>query len=155
MRVLKPGGFFCYADLYCASKNQTNKLESFIRDHKNASIILRKNLTKSVQRSIYNRIIVHEKEFLEKAYLHFENNILEQELVALAHAQGLSFLPKWWIRFRNPFLKRLANTIKKQPYWAAKKYFFLLPYPKRCLMKLSKLKRVPVLPCDEKKQLII
>lgn len=123
-RVLKPGGFFCYADIYCDHRNQTGVLENLIKVEKNAAIIINKNLTKLVQNSIYRRIVKQEYLFLQNAHLTLSHEDFSKELLAMANAQGLSFLPHWWIRFRNPELKQLAKTIKSTPYWGGTKYFF-------------------------------
>jgi ubiquinone/menaquinone biosynthesis C-methylase UbiE len=124
-RVLAPGGYFCYADIHITNKSQTKKLETFIKARKQLKIIQKVNITKIVQKSIYNRLIVNEDVLYNSAKALFgsDNVTLSQEFPALAGAMGLTFLPWWKIWFKNPELKQIAKNARKDRYWG-KKYFF-------------------------------
>ena len=121
-RVLAPGGFFCYADIHLANKQQSEKLEAFVKTRTNLKIVQKINLTKPVQASIYQRLITDETAFYTAAKKLFGENLLA-EIPALAGAMGLSFLPWWKRRFQHPDLKPIAKNARKDNYWG-KKYFF-------------------------------
>ncbi len=125
-RVLTPGGFFCYADIYTATKQQPQRLEQFIASRKDLRIIQKQNITQKVQASIYRRLIVGEEGFYKMAISMFgtEPHILKKELSSLAHAMGLSFLPWWKIWLKNPDLRPIAKAARKNLYWGGEKLFF-------------------------------
>jgi ubiquinone/menaquinone biosynthesis C-methylase UbiE len=127
-RVLSPGGFFCYADFYVENKRQTEKLETFISNNKNLKIIKKNNITRMIQSSIYQRLIVNEDMFYQNAHVilgHDEDKLLAN-LPALASSMGLEFLPWWKIWFKNKALHELAKRARKDTYWNKKYYFYYL-----------------------------
>jgi SAM-dependent methyltransferase len=124
-RVLAPGGYFCYSDIYITKKCQTQRLERFVKTKKNLRIVQKIDFTKMVQDSIYNRLVVYEDIFYEHARAMFgeEENKFFIEASSLARAMGLTFLPWWKIRFKKPALRSIAKSARKDKYWG-KKYFF-------------------------------
>lgn len=125
-RVLAPGGFFCYADFDVTNKQQAKKLESFIAQKKNLKIVKKENITKMVQASIYQRLIVNEKTFYESALKVLNPNEKKffTEISAVASGMGLEFLPWWKIRFKNPILYEMGKIARKDKYWDKKHYFY-------------------------------
>ena len=125
-RVLSPGGFFCYADIHFNHKQQAKRLEAFIKTRKNLKIIQKNNMTRMVQSSIYQRLIINEDRFYRDAYAMFDNNqeILLTELPYLVGVKGLAFLPWWKIRFKNPALKPITKYYRKTNWCWGKKYYF-------------------------------
>ena len=128
-RVLAPGGFFCYADIYFKNKQQSDILEAYIKTSKHLKIIKKKNITRMVQASIYKRLIVDEAGLCKRAQRIFgdDNNPMPlTELLALAGSKGATFLPWWKIRFKNPTLRYLAKYSRKETAWGKKYYFYYL-----------------------------
>ena len=127
-RVLSPGGFFCYADIHVKTKQQTEKLEAFIKTRHNLKIIEKIDITKMAQASIYQRIIANEDVFYKNANAFFghDREKLINELPTLAGAMGLSFLPWWKIWFQNPELYTLAKNARNDKYWGKKYYYYYL-----------------------------
>lgn len=127
-RILAPGGFFCYSDIYFKNRQQPQRLEAFIKTSKHLKIIQKQNITKMVQASIYKRLIVDEIGFYNRAreMLGNDENMLLTELPALAGAKGATFLPWWKIRFKNPALHYLANYARNETLWDKKYYFYYL-----------------------------
>ncbi len=124
-RVLSPGGFFCYADLQIDQQQQYQRLEAFIKSRKNLKIIAKHDLTKLVQGSIYQRIIIGEKQLSEYAAYIFGDQV-KTELPALIYMAGLMFLPWWKIRLKNPELHDLVKMARKISFWYKKNYFYYL-----------------------------
>lgn len=127
-RVLAPGGYFCYADIHVTNKKQSERLEAFIKTRKNLKIIEKNNITKMVQASIYQRLIVNESLLYENAKTIFgsEKEKLFNEFSALAYAMGLLFLPWWKMWFKNPALREIAKRARKNNYWGKKNFFYYL-----------------------------
>jgi ubiquinone/menaquinone biosynthesis C-methylase UbiE len=127
-RVLSPGGFFCYADMYVPYRPQTQKFEAFLKTRKNLKIILKQDITKNVQSSIYQRLIVCEDSFYIMAQSILGKNINEfcADLPGLASACGITFLPKWKIWFKNPILHKLTHYARSDNFWKKKYYFYYL-----------------------------
>lgn len=126
VRVLAPGGYFCYADIHTDAKQQARRLEKFIASRNDLQIIQKKNITKLVQASIYRRLIVNEKEFYQLAISLFGSSpeVLKKELASLAQAMGISFLPWWKIWVKTEELRPIAKVARNNPYWGGKKLFF-------------------------------
>lgn len=124
-RVLAPGGFFCYSDLHYDSKQQGKRLEEFVTSQNNLKIIQKDNITKMVQASIYQRLIVNEALINEYAQYLFGDR-RKDELPGLVFTSGLAFLPWWKIRFKNPELHPLAKITRKISYHYKKNYFYYL-----------------------------
>ncbi|HAT8102569.1 TPA: methyltransferase domain-containing protein, partial [Legionella pneumophila] len=127
-RVLVPNGFFCYADVHFDVKQQAQRLEAFVKTRKNLRIIEKHNITKMVQASIYQRLIVNEKGFYQLAqYLLGPDKInFTSELANVASSMGLMFLPWWRIRFKNPALQALGKFARRCKHWNKKYYFYYL-----------------------------
>jgi ubiquinone/menaquinone biosynthesis C-methylase UbiE len=127
-RVLSPGGFFCYADLYVKNKQQTQRLEAFIKTRNHLKIIQKVDITKMVQASIYQRLIVHQDVLIKNARSIFNHNEgkLMAELPALVYTKGLLFLPWWKIWLKTPITISIANHIKASKQWGKKYYFYYL-----------------------------
>lgn len=125
-RVLAPGGFFCYADIYVDAKQQTQDLEQFLASRTDLRIIKKQNITKMVQKSIYRRLIVGERGFYNMARSIFgaDRKILLKELPSLAHAMGISFLPWWKIWVNNPDLRPIAKAAREKKHWGGTRLFF-------------------------------
>jgi ubiquinone/menaquinone biosynthesis C-methylase UbiE len=124
-RVLAPGGFFCYSDIYVPSKQQTQRLEAFVKTRKNLKIIQKLDLTKMVQASIYRHLIENEKGIYQFAHNLFGKHF-STELPALHILAGLAFLPWWKIWFKNPNLHQFAKHVRKASFWSKKYYFYYL-----------------------------
>ena len=126
-RVLTPGGFFCYADIYTGTKQQTEHLEQFINNRNDLTIVQKNNITREVQASIYRRLIIGEEGFYTMASALFGNDldVLDSELPSLAYAMGLSFLP-WWKRAlaKTDKLESIIKAAPKNTFWDGKKIFF-------------------------------
>lgn len=127
-RVLTPDGFFCYADINIDVKQQAERLEAFVKTRKNLRIVEKHNITKMVQASIYQRLIVNEKRFYQLAqyFLGPDKVTLTSELANVASSMGLMFLPWWRIRFKNPALQELGQFARRCKYWNKKQYFYYL-----------------------------
>ena len=127
-RVLSPGGFFCYADIYLPYQPQTQKLEAIIKTRKNLKIIHKQDITKKVQSSIYQRLIVCEESFYLRAQAILGNDTKKfcADLPGLTRAMGLTFLPKWKIWFKNPILHNLTLNARTDNFWKKKYYFYYL-----------------------------
>jgi ubiquinone/menaquinone biosynthesis C-methylase UbiE len=127
-RILAPGGFFCYADIYFKNKQQSERLEAYIKTSKHLKIIKKKNITRMVQASIYKRLIVDEVGLCQRAQRIFgdDNPMPLTELLALAGGKGATFLPWWKIRFKHPTLRYLAKYARKETAWGKKYYFYYL-----------------------------
>ena len=125
-RVLAPGGFFCYADIYVDAKKQPQNLEQYLASRTDLRILKKQNITKMVQNSIYRRLIVGESGFYEMATSIFgtERHILLKELPSLAHAMGITFLPWWKIWMKNPDLRPIAKAARKNKHWGGTRLFF-------------------------------
>lgn len=127
-RVLAPGGFFCYADIYFKSHQQPEKLDAFINARNNLKIIQKIDITSMVQASIYRRLIVNEDLFYKQAramFAHKTENLFI-DLSALASARGLTFLPWWKIWFKTPALRKIAKNARKDTFWGTKCFFYYL-----------------------------
>jgi len=133
VRILTPGGFFCYADVYTDAKKQAMQLDQFVASRKNLCILQKKNITKMVQASIYNRLIANEKKFYNMARSIFgdENPFFLNELSYLARAMGISFLPWWKVWMRNPDLRPIAKAARKSEYWGGTKLYYYYLIQKR------------------------
>lgn len=127
-RTLAPGGYFCYADIDIPSKSQSRSLELFLKKHPNLKIIHKHNISKMVQASIHDRLIINEDQFYEDSLRRFgqASPLLIYEIMYLANAKGLSFLPWWKIRFKRPELKEIAKAARKEKFWGKKYYFYYL-----------------------------
>lgn len=128
-RVLAPNGYFCYADHYYKPKDQSTKLEQFIKQNSNFKIIEKKNITKLVQASLYQRLIVNEEGFYNYVTSVLLGNDPEkwyEEFCTVAATFGLIFLPWWKIRFKNPKLRPIARYARKEKFWGKKYYFYYL-----------------------------
>lgn len=128
-RVLVPGGYFCYADHYFKAKDQSTKLERFIKQHDNLKIIQKINITKLVQASLYQRLIVNEDAFYNYAsefLVGSDPNKRYEELCIIAATFGLIFLPWWKIKFKNPELAPIAKYARHDKFWGKKYYFYYL-----------------------------
>lgn len=127
-RVLSVGGFFCYADHYFKDKDQSNKLERFIKSSDKLKIIQKINITKQVQASLYQRLIVNEDVFYRQAMSIAGDDVSQfiAELPTIAAVFGLIFLPWWKIRFKNPALHYIAKYARKEKFWGRKYYFYYL-----------------------------
>jgi ubiquinone/menaquinone biosynthesis C-methylase UbiE len=127
-RVLAPGGYFCYTDSYIPIRSQSERLEQCIKKSPNLKIIQKINITKLVQASIYKRLIINEDSFYEIAFKFLEPNSphLAIELLYLAYAMGLIFLPWWKIRFKRPELSYIAKAARRDKFWKKKYYFYYL-----------------------------
>ncbi|KTC80841.1 class I SAM-dependent methyltransferase [Legionella cherrii] len=127
-RVLSLGGFFCYADHYFKIKDQSNKLERFIKNSGKLKIIQKTNITKQVQASLYQRLIVNEEGFYRQALSIVGDDMgkFMSELPTIAAVCGLIFLPWWKIRFKNPALNYVAKYARKEKFWGKKYYFYYL-----------------------------
>ncbi|HAT8251665.1 TPA: class I SAM-dependent methyltransferase [Legionella pneumophila] len=127
-RVLAPNGFFCYADVNFDVKRQAERFETFVKTRKNLRIIEKHNITKMIQASIYQRLIVNEKGFYQLAqYLLGPDKInYTSELANVASSMGLMFLPWWRIRFKNPALQALGKFARRCKHWNKKYYFYYL-----------------------------
>ncbi|KTD20343.1 class I SAM-dependent methyltransferase [Legionella londiniensis] len=127
-RILSVGGFFCYSDHYYIHKDQSTKLEKFVKESKKLKIIQKTDITKLVQASLYQRLIVNEESFYRAALsiIGHEPNKILQELPTLAAVFGLIFLPWWKIRFKNPALQWVAKVARKDKFWGKKYYFYYL-----------------------------
>lgn len=125
-RVLAPGGYFCYADIYIDAKKQPQRLEQFIANRQDLRIVKKQNITKMVQNSIYRRLIVGEQGFYNRATSLFGTNhhALSKELPALARAMGITFLPWWktWVTIAD--LKPIAKAARRDKHWGGKRLFF-------------------------------
>lgn len=131
-RVLSPGGYFCYADIHVMEKQQARKLDEFVQSQPHLKIIQKVNITKLVQASIYQRLIINEAVLYKNAQSLFgdDKEKLLTEFSSLAYAMGLPFLPWWRIWFKNPILRPLAKDARKNKFWG-KKYFFYYLLQKR------------------------
>lgn len=128
-RILSPGGFFCYSDILFNNKQQAKRLEVFIKKHNTLKIIIKQDITKRVQASIYQRLIVNEDSIYKNASALFNSDKerVFTELPSLFGVSGLTFLPWWKIRFKNPALKPIANYFRKNNWsWGKKHYFYYL-----------------------------
>ncbi|KTD79253.1 class I SAM-dependent methyltransferase [Legionella waltersii] len=126
-RVLVPGGYFCYADVDIPVKSQSKALELFLKNRPNLKIIQKQNISKMVQASIYDRLIVNEDRFYEDSLKRFDQSpTLFYDIMYLANAKGLAFLPWWKIRFRRPELSYIAKAARKEKFWGKKYYFYYL-----------------------------
>lgn len=128
-RILVPNGYFCYADHYFPAKDQANKLERFIKENKQFKILQKINITKLVQASLYQRLIVDEKTFYRYASDFLINSNPANwydEFCTVAATFGLIFLPWWKIRFKNPRLKPIAKYARNEKFWGKKYYFYYL-----------------------------
>ncbi|KTD72362.1 class I SAM-dependent methyltransferase [Legionella tucsonensis] len=123
-RVLSLGGFFCYADHYFRNKDQSNKLERFIKKGDKLKIIQKVNITKWVQASLYQRLIVNEETFYKQA-LYFAGDDF-YKLQEISAVLGLIFLPWWKIRFKNPVLRYIVKNTRRDRFWGRKYYFYYL-----------------------------
>lgn len=127
-RVLKPGGFFCYADINNFSNPQTQVLHTHLKACADFKVLIKEDITRKVQRSIFERLIINEIPFLQYAYTLFgpkEDSFVE--LNALALAMGMNFLP-WWMKLciAHPSLKKIAKEASQANYWQKKRFFYYL-----------------------------
>jgi ubiquinone/menaquinone biosynthesis C-methylase UbiE len=127
-RVLVPGGYFCYADVDIPVKSQSRALELFLKKRPNLKIIQKQNISKMVQASIYDRLIFNEDKFYEDSLKRFgqASPTLFYEIMYLANAKGLAFLPWWKIRFKRPELSFIAKAARREKFWGKKYYFYYL-----------------------------
>ncbi|RUR05118.1 class I SAM-dependent methyltransferase [Legionella sp. km772] len=128
-RVLRPQGYFCYADHYYKPKDQSTKLERFIKQQDNLKIIQKINITKMVQAALYQRLIVNEDSFYKYAsdfLIGSDPNKWYEEFCTVAATFGLIFLPWWKIRFKNPILRPVAKYARNEKFWGKKYYFYYL-----------------------------
>ncbi|KTD69849.1 O-methyltransferase [Legionella santicrucis] len=127
-RVLSLGGYFCYADHYFKLKDQSNRLEKFIKHHDKLKIVQKLNITKLVQASLYEKLIVNEERFYGYVSFLLSGNAETwfQELTTIAATYGLIFLPWWKIRFKNPALHPIAKYARREKFWGKKYYFYYL-----------------------------
>lgn len=134
-RILAPGGFFCYADLHVNNRSQTKKLTEFLEKKPHLSVIEKQDITKMVQASIFQRMIVHEDTYYQDLQTFFRQDPaqIQSEILARMTSDGLFFLPKWKIKFNNPMLDNLAENTRKNDAWGEPYYFYYLIYKKnRC-----------------------
>jgi ubiquinone/menaquinone biosynthesis C-methylase UbiE len=130
-RVLKPGGFFCYTDIYFPSKSQKERFDAFLKSRKDLKLIQKRNITKLAQNSIYNRLIRREGEFCNRYISAFgtDPNILFQEALHMAASMGLMFLP-WWRRYwvKTELMKSIIKALRHVPEKSRsnKCYFYYL-----------------------------
>jgi hypothetical protein len=92
-------------------------------------IIEKINITKLVQASLYQRLIVNEKNFYNYAssfLLGSDPNKWYEEFCTIAATFGLIFLPWWKIRFKNPVLRPIAKYARNEKFWGKKYYFYYL-----------------------------
>ena len=47
-------------------------------------------------------------------------------MLHLAYAMGLIFLPWWKIHFKQPELRYIAKAARKEKFWGKKYYFYYL-----------------------------
>ncbi len=128
-RILAPNGYFCYADHYFPPRDQSNKLEQFLKKNKNLKIIQKINITKLVQASLYQRLIVNEDSFYQYASDFLINTSPDhwyEKFCTVAATYGLIFLPWWKIKFKNPILKPIAKYARNEKFWGKKYYFYYL-----------------------------
>lgn len=127
-RVLSVGGFFCYSDFNLNGKQPGKKVEAFLKTKNNLKIIQKHNITRMVQSSIYQRLIVNEDGFYSFAKSFFDNDErkLLMEFPAFIMTCGLAFLPWWKIRFKNLELRNVAKNARKNNFWTKKDYFYFL-----------------------------
>lgn len=127
-RVLAPGGYFCYADVESVKQQQIRRFEAFIKSRDDLRIIQKIDITKVIQGSIYNRLIVNEELFYNNSKLIFGETaeVLFTEMTALALGMGVAFLPWWKIKFKQPMLRVFAKYVRKNKYWGKKLYFYYL-----------------------------
>ncbi|KTD79252.1 hypothetical protein Lwal_1324 [Legionella waltersii] len=127
-RVLAPGGYFCYADHDVPVKSQAKRFEAFLKSNPNMKVIQKTNITRMVQSSIYERIIAREDNFYNSSLQLFGANSpnLGIDMLHLAYAVGLIFLPWWWIRFKRPELHYIAKAARREKFWGKKYYFYYL-----------------------------
>ena len=127
-RVLVPGGYFCYSDLYYKNKDQSSRLEQFVKKSGKLKIIKKINITKRVQASLYRRLIENEELFYQQV-LHlvdYDESRFETELATIAAVYGVIFLPWWKIKFKNPVLRSIVKVARKDKFWGKKYYFYYL-----------------------------
>lgn len=125
-RVLKPEGYFCYADIYFPEKRQDERIEHFAAHHPNVTIKISKDITKPVRLSIYDRLITNEERFYAHAKDILKTGEFFTELCHLARAMGIQFLPQWWVRFSHPELKPLAKEVRSIKHIHKRKFFYYL-----------------------------
>lgn len=126
-RVLKPGGYFCYADFDACYKYPEKTLEKAVALPKNLSIVIKRNITKMVQASIYQRIISNEHLFcgMVKKWVGDCDTTYIKQLPYYAMAAGALFLPWRKRRFRNTTLKGFySSSILKSPSRNVRQYYY-------------------------------
>ena len=127
-RVLAPGGYFCYADHNTPTRAQAAKFEAFLKKTPHLKVIRKSNITKLIQASVHKRIIANENWFYNVSQSLFgaDSQDFSMNMLHLAYAMGLIFLPWWRIRFKQPELRYIAKAARKEKFWGKKYYFYYL-----------------------------
>ncbi len=127
-RILAPGGYFCFTDSNVPNKSQMKQLDAFLKNKPQLKLIKKQYISKMVQASIHQRVIKDEDWFYEMAinFLGKDSEDLALEMLYLAYAMGLVFLPWWKIRFKRPELRYLSKAARKVKFWGKKEYFYYL-----------------------------
>ncbi|WP_158617425.1 class I SAM-dependent methyltransferase [Legionella sp. km772] len=127
-RVLIPGGFFCYTDIELKNKLQSERLDNFLKSRNDIRVVLKQDLTKLVQNSIYMKLIKNEKKFVETCITMFgtDPKVLAAETTNLANSMGMAFLPWWKIWVKTPIMRPIAKAARNDTYWGKKLYFYYL-----------------------------
>lgn len=127
-RVLKPGGYFCYCDIHFKAKKQAEHLEAFLKTRTDLRVVQKEDITKKVQASIYNRLIVNEKKLYDSCLQSFgvDPHDLTIGATKVANSLGLTFLPWWRIRFKTPVIRPIAKQARQSTFWDRKYYFYYI-----------------------------
>lgn len=112
-RVLKPNGYFSYADLTLyTEKNLPFYIEQCIQHHSKLSVIVRENLSSKVLKSIIGRVVKN-----ETILLNYSQNLCNQNInQSMQHAAicallyGAILIPPHKLKIKNPqFKQELIN----------------------------------------------
>ncbi len=94
--TLSPGGYFALVDLVNPKKRQDKVLDYIIKKHDDLKLVIKKDITKLVAKSIYSRIIENEKTFFVNILKTFHHD----------YEHTLKELPYHVINYGGAFLKR-------------------------------------------------
>lgn len=132
-RVLNYGGYFCYSDVHVETKSQISILEKVIKDRKDIKVIIKKDITKHVQKALYQRLVINEQVLIDYLLnmLALDPDTSEEDFIAFYISGGMGFLPKKWMRFSTKTGQLIAKYSNTLNYWPNKYYFYY------CLQKIS------------------
>lgn len=132
-RVLRPGGYFCYTDFSSPSYHQMDSLHSLYKKERKFKILKKKNITRKVQASIFDRLVNREDEFCNMilTYLKGDEKLFKDNLAYSAKINGMTFLPKYQLsnmsrKLKNFILKDLIMNCYHSQYWDKKRYMAYL-----------------------------